>query len=406
MAAIGKFLKWLLLMMVYVFLAILRSGPVQTWTLDDFEDGDLKSASGLSWIVIADDLGGGATEAGLEVVPAATDAGSKRALRLAGRLGGGAGSFAGAWATLERTGRNLDLSVFEGVRLRVKGPARLDVGFRSGVVNFMARVEAGPDWKLVEIPFSTLKPTSSNVPDGTRWDASALQVFGVTTPQMPASDDRTTGELSFELDDVMFYADRSSRVEPVASGPSTGVTVVPFTTFADIPSTGWIDLGSDPERDGKIPSLPDATRLEMIASAPGDVLWAKVTLRESPHDRWIGMNLALDTDGDPANGFAWWGANTAFKFDLLVTVWCFRVADGCQGYVGVADAAQVAARTLVAGGGERLRVAIDRERRAFIVGVPRELLKLPGREIRLVAAVGSALLFGDDVPGQGAATIR
>ena len=118
------------------------------------------------------------------------------------------------------------------------------------------------------------------------------------------------------------------------------------------------------------------------------------------------MNLAIDTDGDPANGFAWWGANTAFKFDQLVTVWCFRVADGCQGYVGVADAAQVAARTLVAGGGERLRVAIDRDQRAFIVGVPRELLKLSGKEIRLVAAVGSALLFGDDVPGQGAATIR
>ncbi len=337
---------------------------------------------------------------------AATDAGSKRALRLAGRLGGGAGSFAGAWATLERTGRNLDLSAFEGVRLRVKGPARLDVGFRSGVVNFMARIEAGPDWKLVEIPFSTLKPSSINVPDGTRWDASTLQVFGVTTPQIPASDDRTTGEMSFELDDVLFYADRSSRVELIASGSSTGVTVVPFTTFADIPSTGWIDLGPDPERDGTIPSLPDATRLEMIASAPDDVLWVKVTLREAPHDRWIGMNLAIDTDGDPANGFAWWGANTAFKFDQLVTVWCFRVADGCQGYVGVADAAQVAARTLVAGGGERLRVAIDRERRAFIVGVPRELLKLAGKEIRLVAAVGSALLFGDDVPGQGAATIR
>ena len=118
------------------------------------------------------------------------------------------------------------------------------------------------------------------------------------------------------------------------------------------------------------------------------------------------VNLALDVDGDPANGFAWWGANTAFKFDRLVTVWCFRVADGCQGYVGIADAAQVAARTFVAGGGEKLRVAIDRDRRAFVVGVPRALLQLQGNEIRLVAAVGSAILYGDDVPGQGAATIR
>ena len=405
MAALGKFLKWLLLMIVYVCLAILRSGPVQTWTLDDFEEGDLKSASGLSWIVIADDLGGGATEARLEVIPAAAAPGSTRALRLAGRLGDGGASFAGAWAPLERTGRNLDLSAFEGVRLRVKGPARLDVGFRSGVVNFMARIEAGPTWELVEIPFSTLKP-SGTVPDGTRWDATALQVFGVTTPQTPSSDDRKTGDVSFELDDVLFYANRSSPVEPVASGRSTGLVVVPFTPISDIPSTGWIDLGPDPERDGKIPSLPDATRLEAIASAPGDFLWARVTLRDIPHDRWMGMNLAIDADGDPANGAAWWGANTEFKFDQLVTVWCFRVADGCQGYVGVADAAQVGARTLVAGGGERMRVAIDRERRAFVVGVPRALLNLQGKEIRLVAAVGSALLFGDDVPGQGAAAIR
>jgi hypothetical protein len=120
----------------------------------------------------------------------------------------------------------------------------------------------------------------------------------------------------------------------------------------------------------------------------------------------MGLNLAIDTDGDPANGFAWWGANGAFRFDQLVTVWCFRVADGCQGYIGVADAGQVAARTMVAGGGEQLRIAIDRDRRAFIVGVPRALLKLRDQEIRLVAAVGSALLYADDVPGQGAATIR
>ncbi|HEX7779903.1 MAG TPA: hypothetical protein VF424_11710, partial [Vicinamibacterales bacterium] len=179
-----------------------------------------------------------------------------------------------------------------------------------------------------------------------------------------------------------------------------------FTKLADIPATGWVDLGSDPERDGKMSSLPDATRLEAIASAPDNMLWARITLREPPHDRWMGVNLAVDVDGDPSNGFAWWGANNHFKFDRLVTVWCFRVAGGCQGYIGLADAADAASGTFVTGGGAQLRFAIDRDRRAFVVGVPRDLLKLPGREIRLVAAVGSALLYGDDVPGQGAATIR
>jgi complex I intermediate-associated protein 30 (CIA30) len=404
MATVVKFLKSIFLLVVYALVVLLGADDVQTWTLDDFEDGNLESASGLSWIVIADDLGGGATDARLEVT-AGENAPSRHALRLSGRLGGGPASFAGAWVPLERSGRNLDLRAFDGVRLRVKGPASLDIGFRSGVVNFVTRVEAGPEWTLVEIPFTQLVP-AGRVPEGTTWDASALQVFGVTTPQAPASTDRPAGNVAFEVDDVAFYGAGTGRIEPVATGPPAGLAVVPFASLSAIPSTGWIDLGTDPERDGKMASLPDAIRLEAIPSAPGDMLWTRITLRESPHDRWMGVNLALDVDGDPTNGFAWWGANGAFKFDRLVTVWCFHVAAGCQGYIGLADADQVAARTMVAGGGEKLRVAIDRERRAFVVGVPRALLKLQGKEIRLVAAVGSALLYADDVPGQGAATIR
>ena len=200
MATLLKFLKLPLLVIVYTFLIIIRADTLRTWTLDDFEDDDLKAASGLSWIVISDDLAGGTTEYRLDV-GSTDEASSRRALRLAGRLGGGGMSFAGAWVPLERTGRNLDLRAFEGVRLRVKGPARLDVGFRSGAVNFMARVDAGPEWRLVEIPFAQLAPVGK-VPDGTRWNAGALQVFGVTTPQAPAGDDRTTGDFAFEVDDV------------------------------------------------------------------------------------------------------------------------------------------------------------------------------------------------------------
>ncbi len=401
MSTLVKFFKFLLVLLISTFFTLVQSDTPQTWTLDDFEDGDLKSASGLSWIVIADDLGGGATEASLDVRSGAPA--SRHVLRLGGRFGGAA-SFAGAWAPLEKSGRNLDLSAFDGVRLRVKGPAALDIGFRAGLGNFMKRVDAGSDWTLVDIPFTQLAPTS-NTPGGARWNPRELQVFGITTPQNPSQDDRTTGEIAFEVDDVVFYGQGAERLEPVPSGPSTGMMVVPFAAGSSIPSTGWVEHGPDPERDAKMPGLPDAIRLETIASA-NDMLWARVTLREPPHDRWIGMNLAFDLDGDPTNGFAWWGANNTFKFDRLVTVWCFRVSDGCQGYIGLAEAAEAAARTFVSGGGERLRFAIDRDRRAFVVGVPRELLHLQGKEIRLVAAVGSALLYGDDVPGQGAATIR
>jgi hypothetical protein len=401
----GALLRFLLAILTLLFPSCLTGiAASHTWTLDDFEDGDLKGASGLSWIVIADDLAGGATGARLELRPGGPET-PRHALRLIAKLGAGTPSFAGAWIPLERSGRNLDLSGFDGIRLRVRGSGRLDVGFRSGVVNFMAPIDAGPDWQIADVPFAMLKPTGK-VPVGTKWNASALQVFGITTPQSSTGSEQARADMFFEVDDVTFYRSREGRAEPIAAGPETGLMVVPFAKTGSLPSTGWTEIAADPERDGRMPALPDATRLEVLPSTPDRRLWVRVTLREVPHDRWIGMNLALDTDGDPTNGFAWWGANTAFKFDRIVTVWCFRVADGCQGYIGIGDAAQAASGTFVAGAGELLRFAIDRERHAFVLGIPRDRLGLTGKEIRVVAAVGSALLFSDDVPGQGAAIVR
>ena len=380
-------------------------GESATWKLDDFEDGDLKAASGLSWFLLADDVAGGASEARLEIRKGGA-AGSRYALRLTGRLNDSRGwPFAGAWANLDGSGRSVNLGAFDGIRLRVKGPVRLDVGLRSGMVNFMAEVEASADWKLVDVPFALLKPLGK-VPEGTRWNPDAVEVLGVTTPQVRGAEAHAAGKVDFELDDVVLYGRGGEKPAPIASGTAGPVSTVPFTPLASIPTTGWIELATDPERDGKTPSLPDATRLEAIPSSSDGMLWIRVTLREPPHDRWMGMNVALDVDGDPADGFAWWGANSAFKFDQLVTVWCFRVAEGCQGFIGLADAGQVASGTVVAGDGRNLRFAIDKERHTYVVGIPRNSLRLRKGEVRLVAAVGSALLFADDVPGQGAAILH
>ena len=391
-----------------VLLVLLHSIPwaiaedARAWKLDDFEDGDLKAAPGLSWFQIADDLAGGASQVRLEVLPGGP-AGSKHALRLAGRLDGSRGwPFAGAWASLDGSGRSVDLGKFEGIRLRVKGPARLQVGLRAGMNNFMAEVSAGPEWKVVEVPFTTLAPLGK-VPEGTRWNPAAVEVFGITTPQTHKGEERGDGKIDFQVDDIVFYGKGEQRPAPVASGPTGPVSTVPFVPLDSIPKDGWIELATDPTGDGKMPTLPDATRLEAIPSTPDGFLWIRVTLREPPHDRWLGMNLVLDVDGDPANGKAWWGANNTFKFDQVLTVWCFHVADGCQGYIGVAGADQASGSLA---GGRSLRFAIDRDRRAYVLGVPRAALHLERDDFRLVTAVGSALLFNDDVPGQGAANLH
>ena len=381
---------------------IMASAP-GTWTLDDFEDGNLKAASGLHWFALADDLAGGASEAKIEI-RAGDATSSPHLLALTGRLAG-RGAFAGAWVQLERSGRSVDLGKFEGVRLRVRGSGRLQVGFRAGMTNFMADVESSPVWRSVDIPFASLAP-QGKVPEGTRWSTDAIQVFGVTTPQIARDAEGATGEVAFEVDDIVLYGHGTAVTAPPAAGPAGSVAIVPFTPMASIPSAGWIRLSDDPAGDGRIPALPDATSLETIPASADGIVWLRMTLSQAPNDRWLGLNAVLDVDGDPANGQAWWGANSSFKFDRLVTVWCIRVAEGCQGYIGVASADQVANGTMSSGGAQGVRFAIDHERRAFVVGIPREALGQGKRDLRLVAAVGSALLYNDDVPGQGAATVR
>lgn len=396
---------------VLVLLAILLlSAPLasadgaRTWVLDDFEDGDLKAASGLSWFPLADDMVGGASEVRLESRKGGP-AGSRHALRLVGHLGGGKSSFAGAWVSLDGSGRSVDVTAFEGLRLRIKSQVPLQVGIRANFVNYMADVAPAAGWRLAEVPFTSLVPLGK-VPEGTKWNAGRVEVFGITTPQLPSAEDRPAAEIAFEVDDVTLYGRGEGSAAPIVVGTTGSTSTIPFTPLASIPTKGWVELASDPAGDGRQASLPDATRLEAIPSSEDGLFWLRITLREPPHDRWLGVNAVLDVDGDPANGTAWWGANKAFKFDRLLSVWCTKVEDGCQGMIGVAGADQVATGTMSEGGGSKVRVAIDRERRAFIVGVPRDALRFETDQPRMVVAVGSAFFFNDDVPGEGAVTLR
>ena len=79
------------------------------FTLDDLEDGDRVSNTGLSWVGITDSLLGGASRVRLSIVGNGGAAGTKKALLVEGDL---AGTFAGAWVPLEARGQAVDLRAF------------------------------------------------------------------------------------------------------------------------------------------------------------------------------------------------------------------------------------------------------------------------------------------------------
>jgi hypothetical protein len=374
--------------------SIIASRPGRVLTIDDFEDADQRAASGLSWIRIADDLMGGASSVALDVVAAGT--GSGRALRVRGDVA--EAGFAGAWVALDGRARATDLSDFAGIRVRIRGDRVVQVGLRAGAgagFNYMAPVEPTPDWTTVELPFDRLQGLGKDVP---AMDRTSARWLGLSVGR--------AGHFQFDVDAVELYADRAGARVRVLDGP-TGAVAFEAAPASDAPKGPWRPLAQDPRDDGKQKRLPDATEVAVCLDESHERVWFRVALAAPVPRPWLGVNLALDVDGDPGNGMAWWGTNQAFRFDRLVSVWGSATEAGYEGTIGIATAAEVEAGNFAGSSGAGVQLVLDREAPAFIVGIPRHALgATAAAPVRVVAAVGSAMHHNDDVPDSGAALVE
>lgn len=372
-------------------------GQATAVNIDDFEDRDRFAATGSAWIPLGDDLLGGTTTLRLRPIRGGVN-GSRGALRLAGTIGDGPNAFGGIWTAVVDDGRAADLGRFTGLRLSLRGQGEVLVGVRSGPlaksVNFMAAVTARPTWSTVEIPFSSLQPQGKGL-ENERWNPREARWLGVQTAP------GVSGPFSIEIDDVAWIgADGPGATPMPASGePPTSRVLIPDDA-APLRALPWRELTRDGEADGR-PGLPDARALYVAPDPSRPLTWFRIDLQDAPPAGWIGVNIALDTDGDPANGTAWWGKNTAFHVDRLVTAWVFRVDERYYGTVGIASGDELAAMRLTTR--EEVHLALDRAARRVYVGMPATLVETGGA--RVVAAVGSAFIFADDLPNEGAALL-
>ena len=189
-------------------------------------------------------------------------------------------------------------------------------------------------------------------------------------------------------------------VPAVAQSPMFRVPLAPVDSVA---SLTWTSLASDATGDGLQRRLPDAKELSFAIDQKGDLVWFKVSLNGAVPERWFGINVAIDIDESSDNGMAWWGTNKV-KFDLLATAYLSKGEDDWQGYAGVADSDSVA-KGYMSNLTRAVNVAVDRQRHAILLGVPRYSLGTVGT-IRVIATVGSMLANNDDVPNEGMVTVK
>lgn len=178
---------------------------------------------------------------------------------------------------------------------------------------------------------------------------------------------------------------------------------VPLLPVNALPSLSWTSLASDPQGDGLQKRLPDAKELSYAIDPKGDLIWFKVNVHEPLPERWFGINVAVDADDTPGNGMAWWGTNKV-KFDRLASAYLSRVQDDWQGYGGASDSAAVEKGNMSSLTRD-VKVALDREQRAILLGVPRSALGTAAT-VRVIATVGSMLTNNDDVPNEGTLVVK
>jgi hypothetical protein len=213
------------------------------------------------------------------------------------------------------------------------------------------------------------------------------------------------GRFDFEIDDVQLYTSRDGAKLRVQSAPTLAVHFEP-SPASELPAGPCKELAHDPPDDGKQKRLPDATTLAACFDDAHDRVWFRIEIAGSLPKRWMGANVALDLDGDPSNGMAWWGTNTAFHFDRLVSVYGSETGSAYEGQIGIADAAEVQGGSMNGSRGERVLVVLDSAKPAFLIGIPRSALGTdPKTPVRLLAAVGSAFMHNDDIPNEGAALL-
>lgn len=175
------------------------------------------------------------------------------------------------------------------------------------------------------------------------------------------------------------------------------ILITPICATAQV----WTVLAGDSKGDAHDPSLADGAQLSYRYDKQQDFLWFRVSLYGTPDEQVFGVNIVFDTGGAEAAKMNWWGANTAFRFDKLVTAWVTRGDNGYQGTIGIGDAAGANAKHFNNLLQNNLQIQVEGD--SILIGVKRKDLtdKL---KMKLLAAVGSNQRWNDDV-GAGIATI-
>lgn len=168
----------------------------QTLVLDDFEDGDLFSRTGVRWQTFTN----GVSAADLRLAEEGAG-GSTAAARVDGDLRAGAerGPLAQMYQPFDRGAAPVDLQALGGIRFHARGSRPFQVTIRCVAGEFGGEVAASSEWRPVEIGIEDFRWLAGRAEGGV-WDGAGC--VGLYFSRRGVSD---LGEFRFEVDEITLY---------------------------------------------------------------------------------------------------------------------------------------------------------------------------------------------------------
>lgn len=175
-----------------------------------------------------------------------------------------------------------------------------------------------------------------------------------------------------------------------------------------IKSVAWIKILEDEEKDGAnlkagrpTGATADGKSLSYFFDKQSDMIWFKLETYTDTDTFSPAMSIALDTDFDQHTGAPWYGSNSKFTVDKMISAGPRRQGDSYEGFNGITDEKGIRLSQWTNIVEDNISFYFSPDEKCQYVGVKVSDIKPGMKKFNVIGSVGNNSIWNDDIGKDG-----
>ncbi len=175
----------------------------------------------------------------------------------------------------------------------------------------------------------------------------------------------------------------------------------------NIKNLKWIELRKDSLNDGRNKNSADGKAFYYSYQKEKDMLWFRFDLHNQISINAPAVSVSFDVDANQNNGINWYGKNSTFKFDKMVSVGPIRKREKDYfGYNGITNEMGVRSQNWVNVKKGNATFFYDVQMNSYFLGIKRSEIKSDLSVFNVIGSVGQNAMWNDDFGEEGYSTVK